>query len=148
MSNSGEYPPKPLVGVGGVVIVEGRAVLIRRGSEPRKGEWSIPGGKLELGETLAEGVRREVLEETGLQVEVGELIEAFERVYRDAEGRVRFHFVILDYLCCCASPATALAGGDALDVALVNEGEFDRFGVSDAVARVLRKAFERKRRGG
>jgi 8-oxo-dGTP diphosphatase len=147
MSNSGEYPPAPLVGVGGVVIIDGRAVLIRRGNEPRKGEWSIPGGKLELGETLAEGVRREVREETGLEVEVGQLIEAFERVYRDEEGRVRFHFVILDFFCRASSAAT-LAGGDALDVALVSEGEFERFGVSEAVARVLRKAFEMNRRGG
>jgi len=147
MSNSGEYPPAPLVGVGGVVIIDGRAVLIRRGNEPRKGEWSIPGGKLELGETLAEGVRREVREETGLEVEVGELIEAFERVYRDAEGRVRFHFVILDYFC-RASSVNALAGGDALDVALVSENEFERFGLGEAVARVLRKAFAISRRGG
>lgn len=146
MSNSGEYPPAPLVGVGGVVIIDGRAVLIRRGNEPRKGEWSIPGGKLELGETLAEGVRREVREETGLEVEVGELIEAFERVFRDAEGRVRFHFVILDYYC-RASSAAALAGGDALDVALVSESEFERYGLGGAVARVLRKAFAISRRG-
>lgn len=147
MSNSGEYPPAPLVGVGGVVIIDGRAVLIRRGNEPRKGEWSIPGGKLELGETLAEGVRREVREETGLQVEVGELIEAFERVYRDAEGHVRFHFVILDFFCRASSTAT-LAGGDALEVALVSESEFERFELSEAVARVLHKAFGMSRRSG
>jgi mutator protein MutT len=147
MSNSGEYPQKPLVGVGGVVIHDGRVVLIRRGNEPRKGEWSIPGGKLELGETLAEGVRREVREETGLDVEVGELIEAFERVYRDEAGRVRFHFVILDFLCRTAA-LEPLAGGDALDVALVKEQEYPDLGLSEAVVRVVAKAFEMSRRGG
>lgn len=146
MSNSGEYPEKPLVGVGGVVIHDGQVVLIRRGNEPRKGEWSIPGGKLELGETMAEGVRREVREETGLDVEVGELIEAFERVYRDETGRVRFHFVILDFLCRTVS-AKPLAGGDAMDVALVGEREYTDLGLSEAVLRVVRKAFAMSRRG-
>ena len=148
MSNPGEYPAVPLVSVGGVVIRGGRVVLIRRGNEPRKGEWSIPGGKLELGETLAEGVRREVREETGLDVEVVGLIEALERVYRDAEGRVRFHYVILDYLCRAPSSSAACAGGDALEVALVSEGEFERYELTETVVRVLRKAFEMTRRKG
>jgi 8-oxo-dGTP diphosphatase len=147
MSNPGEYPTVPLVSVGGVVIFDGRVALIRRGNEPRKGEWSIPGGKLELGETLVEGVRREVREETGLDVEVVGLIESLERVFRDEEGRVRFHYVILDYLC-RASSSNVCAGGDALDVALVSESEFERYELSEAVVRVLRKAFEMSRRGG
>src|SRR5258708_40220054 len=81
MASPREYPQRPMVGVGGVVIVEGRAMLIRRGSEPLLGEWSIPGGMLELGETLEEGVARELLEETGLTVRVIELIEVFDRIY-------------------------------------------------------------------
>lgn len=146
MSNPGEYPTVPLVSVGGVVIVDGRVALIRRGNEPRKGEWSIPGGKLELGETLVEGVRREVREETGLDVEVVGLIEALERIYRDEQGRIRFHYVILDYLCRTGSPNLRV-GGDALDVALVSENEFERYELTEGVVRVLRKAFEMDRRG-
>jgi 8-oxo-dGTP diphosphatase len=82
-TSSREYPDRPLVGVGGVVIADGQTLLIRRGSEPLRGEWSIPGGSLELGETLEEGVARELLEETGLEVRVLELIEVFDRIYRD-----------------------------------------------------------------
>ena len=88
-----------MVGVGGVVIAVGRALLIRRGSAPLKGEWSIPGGMLEIGETIVEGVRRELLEETALEVKVLDLIEVFERISPDDQGRHKYHFVILDYLC-------------------------------------------------
>src|ERR1700738_2736259 len=107
MASSREYPERPLVGVGGVVIDNGRALLIRRASEPLRGEWSIPGGMLELGETLEQGVARELLEETGLQVRVLELIEVFERIVYAPNGEradvdglegPRFHYVIADYL--------------------------------------------------
>lgn len=146
MTSFREYPQRPVVGVGGVVISNGQVALIRRANEPHKGQWSIPGGMLEVGETLGEGVRRELREETGLEVEVGELIEAFERVFRDADGRVRFHYVILDYLCRSAS-VRPVAGGDALEVAWVGEDELDRFALSETVLRVLRKAFAMARGG-
>src|ERR1700746_314072 len=104
--SSREYPDRPLVGVGGVVIEHGRALLIRRGSEPLLGEWSIPGGTLELGESLQEGVARELLEETGVEVRVLDLIEVFDRIFpaeekthAHATSGPRFHFVIADYLC-------------------------------------------------
>src|SRR6202521_3228961 len=108
MASSREYPERPVVGVGGVIIEQGRALLIRRGSEPLRGEWSIPGGTLELGESLEQGVARELLEETGLEVRVLELIEVFDRIFEGDEagaGREvqkkgpKFHFVIADYLC-------------------------------------------------
>ncbi len=83
MVSSREFPERPVVGVGGVLIHKRRALLVRRGSEPLRGEWSIPGGTLELGETLAEGVARELLEETGLVVRVLGQIEVFERIYAD-----------------------------------------------------------------
>lgn len=140
MTGSPEYPDRPVVGVGGVVVVDDRAVLIRRANEPRKGQWSIPGGRLEPGETLADGVRRELLEEIGMEVEVGALIEAFERIYRDPDGRLLYHFVILDYLCRTRSHVP-VAGGDALEVAMAREGDLDQFALSEAVLRVLRKAF-------
>ena len=93
-----EYPEAPLVGVGAVVVDQGRVLLVRRGSEPLKGHWSLPGGMLELGEPLSAGVAREVQEETGLVVEVMELVELLDRIHRDGE-RIRYHYVIADYVC-------------------------------------------------
>ncbi|MGA2634650.1 MAG: NUDIX hydrolase [Terracidiphilus sp.] len=93
-----EYPEAPLVGVGAVIVDEGRVLLVRRGTEPMLGEWTLPGGLVEVGEPLLAGVVREVSEETGLTVEPIELIELLDRVQRDGE-RVRYHYVIADYLC-------------------------------------------------
>jgi len=97
-----EFPKAPIVGVGAVVVEGGRVLLVQRGREPLKGNWSLPGGMLEVGESLTQGVIREVGEETGLQVEPLELIELLDRIVRE-EGpdgeRVRFHYVIADYLC-------------------------------------------------
>jgi 8-oxo-dGTP diphosphatase len=146
LSNSREYPECAVIGVGGVTMSDGRVVLIRRANEPLKGEWSIPGGKLELGETIAEGVRRELREETGLEVEVGELIEAFERIFRDPDGRTRYHYVILDYYC-RARGGQPVAGADAQEIALAREDELGRFRLNAEVERVARKAFEISRRG-
>lgn len=93
-----EFPQSPLVGVGAVVVHEGRVLLVRRGSEPLKGHWTLPGGMLEVGETIVEGVKREIREETGLLVEPLELVELLDRIHREA-GCVRYHYVIADYLC-------------------------------------------------
>jgi 8-oxo-dGTP diphosphatase len=93
-----EYPEVPLVAMGAVVVDKGRVLLVRRGSEPLKGHWSLPGGLLEVGESLSEGVVREVREETGLTVQPVELVELLDRIHRDSE-RVRYHYVIADYLC-------------------------------------------------
>jgi ADP-ribose pyrophosphatase YjhB (NUDIX family) len=93
-----EFPVAPLVGVGAVVVEEGRVLLVQRGHEPLKGHWSLPGGLLELGESLHAGVTRELREETGLAVEPVELIEVLDRIHREGE-RVRYHYVIADYLC-------------------------------------------------
>ena len=103
MPDRREYPERPMVGVGGVVISNGRALLIRRGGPPLEGQWSIPGGMLEVGETLVEGVKRELSEETGIEVRVGDLIEAFEHVNLDADGKTKYHFVVLDYLCAAST---------------------------------------------
>lgn len=138
-----------MVGVGGVVISDDRALLIRRGSEPLRGEWSIPGGTLELGETLIEGVARELREETGLEVKVLELIEVFERIFAGNPGepgapeggdRPQYHFVIVDYLCAAVS-GTPRPGGDVTHVAWVREDELGRYNLTPAATRVLRKAF-------
>ncbi len=146
MAAKREYPDQPVVGVGGVVISDGRALLIRRGSEPLKGEWSIPGGTLELGETLEEGVRRELREETGLEVRVLELIEVFERIFPEQKdkpvraSRPQFHFVIVDYLC-EMSGGVPRPGSDVTDIAFVSEEDLPRYSLTPTATRVLRKAF-------
>lgn len=136
-----------MVGIGGVVIEKGRALLIRRGSEPLKGQWSIPGGTLELGESLQEGVVRELREETGLEVRVVEVIEVFDRIFPgDAESALvqgikpRFHFVIVDYLCERIS-GEPCAGSDVTDVAFAREDELGLFGLTETATRVLKRAF-------
>ncbi len=118
-----EFPLAPLVGVGAVVVDEGRVLLVRRGREPLKGQWSLPGGLLELGESLTAGVAREVLEETGLVVEPIELIELLDRIHHQEE-RVRFHYVIADYLC-RVTGGTLGAASDADDVRWVERAEWN-----------------------
>lgn len=98
MSVSREYPDRPLIGVGSVIVQDNRALLIRRGQPPLLGEWSLPGGVLECGETLREAAVREALEETGLVVEVIDMLGVYERVIRN-DGRVRYHYVLIDFLC-------------------------------------------------
>jgi ADP-ribose pyrophosphatase YjhB (NUDIX family) len=93
-----EYPSQPVVGVAAVVLHNNQVLLVQRGREPGKGSWGLPGGVLELGETLAEGVRREVHEECGVDIAVGPVVGVFEPMLRDAAGRLRFHYVVIDYL--------------------------------------------------
>jgi ADP-ribose pyrophosphatase YjhB (NUDIX family) len=118
-----EYPSSPLVGVGAVVVHQGRVLLVRRGREPLKGHWTLPGGHLELGESLTAGVAREVLEETGLEVEPLELVELVDRIYREGE-RVRYHYVIADYLCRVLG-GTLRASDDADAVRWVERAEWN-----------------------
>ena len=132
------------MGVGGVVIRDERALLIRRGSAPLEGEWSIPGGMLEIGETILEGVQRELLEETAIEVKVLDLIEVFERLTRDEAGRLKYHFVILDYLC-EAVRGEARAGSDVTDVAWSRESDLSEYSLTPTATRVIQKAFEMAR---
>lgn len=133
-----EYPAHPVVGVGAVVVRGGKALVIKRGHEPRKGEWSLPGGIVELGESLIEAVTREVMEETGLRVEAGPIVETFDRVHRDADGRIRYHFVIVDFLC-AAPEGDPVAGSDAEAVAWATSDEIDQYGINPHAADVIRK---------
>jgi ADP-ribose pyrophosphatase YjhB (NUDIX family) len=114
-----EYPDSPLVGVGAVIVDsqggDPRVLLIQRGTAPLLGEWSLPGGVLECGETLREAVVREAHEETGLLVETGEMLGVYERIIRSDDGRVRYHYVLLDFLC-RAVGGDLKAGSDAADV--------------------------------
>lgn len=149
-----EYPEAPIAGVGAVIVAEDPArgpvvLLIRRGQEPLKGEWSLPGGAVELGETLEEALRREVLEETGLAVEPLEIVRAFDRIARDAAGRVRYHYVLVDFLCrvtggadltCAVSCAT-----DAVEARWAGAGELD--GLTPLTVEVIRKAWQMTAQG-
>jgi len=137
MTTTHPYPDRPVVGVGGVVVKDGKALVVKRGHAPRQGEWSLPGGRVELGETLRDAVRREIKEEAALEVEVGPLLDVFERIDRHL-GRVQYHFVIFDYLCECTG-GTLSAGDDAVDVAWVSVGELDAYGVHESAAAVIRK---------
>ena len=142
-----EYPERPVVGIGGVVIENGRALLIKRGTEPLLGQWSIPGGTLELGESLQQGVARELLEETGLVVQVLDMIEVFDRIFTEPEAglsepvsRPKYHYVIVDYLCERLG-GEARAGSDDTDIAFAAEHELENYHLTPTATRVLRRAF-------
>jgi 8-oxo-dGTP diphosphatase len=134
------YPARPIVGVGGVIIVDGKVVLIKRRFEPLAGQWSIPGGSLEVGETLEAGVAREMLEETGLHVDVGPVVDVFDRILLDGEHKVRYHFVLIDYLC-TARGGELRAASDVADVALVSPDELAPYRLTPKADAVIRKAF-------
>ena len=139
-----EFPQTPLLGVGAVIVEEGRVLLVRRGSEPLKGHWTLPGGVLEVGESLIEGVAREVKEETGLEVEVIELIELLDRIHRD-NGRVRYHYVIADYLC-RVTGGELRAASDADAVRWVERTEWNSHSaliVDPVTVRVLEEGWQR-----
>ena len=143
-----EYPEAPIAGVGAVIVREARdrsqqVLLIRRAQEPLKGEWSLPGGAVELGETLEEAVCREVLEETGLAVETIDVVQAFDRISRDADGRVRYHYVLVDFLCRvnagAPAPEAVVCATDALEARWA--GPDDLAGLTPLTLDVIRKAW-------
>ena len=140
-----EYPDRPVVGVGGVVVRDGQVLLVKRAREPLAGQWSLPGGAVELGETLEEAVVRELREETGLTVRVLTLVEAFERIMRDPSARPRYHYVLLDYLC-EANSGEARAGSDVTAVAWARAEEFSVYQLSEKAREVCLKALELARR--
>jgi len=137
-----DYPEHPLIGVGAVIVSGGRALLVRRDSEPLRGEWSVPGGLLELGEKLCDGVRREALEETGLEVEPGVVLDVFDSIFTDALGRTQYHYVLIDYLCRPLSDE-ARAGSDVSDVRWVGAEALPAMGLRSSIDQVVRKGLER-----
>ena len=133
-----EYPERPLVGVGAVIVEGDRVVLVRRAAEPMAGEWSIPGGLLELGETMRAGAEREALEETGLRVEAGEVQEVLDRIVPDTAGKPRYHYVLID-LSCRPVAGELRTGGDAVEARWVRESELESLGVAETAIWVIRR---------
>ena len=137
---SRQYPAQPIVGVGAVIVDHGKVVLVKRKYEPLAGQWSLPGGRLELGETLEAGLAREMVEETGLVVEVGPVVDVFDRILLDPERRVRYHYVLVDYLC---RPVGGVLthGSDVAAAELVDPGDLERFRLTPKATAVIEKAF-------
>ncbi|HKD82190.1 MAG TPA: NUDIX domain-containing protein [Candidatus Angelobacter sp.] len=135
-----DYPDRPIVGVGAVIVDRGRVVLVKRGSPPLLGEWSLPGGVVELGETLRAAAEREALEETGLVVRAGEVIEVLDRIVPGEKGAPQYHYVLVDFLCVMQG-GELRAGGDAADVRWASETELSAYKLEAPAMQVIRKAF-------
>lgn len=140
-----EHPKQPLVGVGALIVEKGRVVLIKRGKAPLLGEWSIPGGMLELGETLRQGAEREALEETGLAVRATELLGVFDRVVPDADGKIIYHYVLIDFFCERIS-GDLQAGADAADAQWFTPDEAARLPLAEDTAGVVQAALAKCRK--
>ena len=134
-----DYPDRPLVGVGAVIEHDGRVVIVQRGTEPLKGQWSIPGGALEVGETLRQCAVREAKEETGLQIEAGEVLEVFDAIYREADGRIVYHYVLIDIACRLVG-GDLKAGGDALQAKWVTLDEVAEYEIAETARKVISRA--------
>jgi 8-oxo-dGTP diphosphatase len=134
-------PDRPSVGVGAVLIHEGRVLLIRRGKEPLRGRWVVPGGTVELGETLEQALVREIEEETGLLVRPRQVVAVFDRIQRVAD-RVDYHYVIVDYLCDYVA-GEARAGSDAEAVALVAPADLPAYDLPEKALEVVLDGFRR-----
>lgn len=145
MSDDRRYPQRPIVGVGALIFQRGRILMAQRGKEPLKGWWSLPGGALELGESLHDGVCREVREETGLEIEPRRVFEIFERIMRDAEGQPEYHYVLIDYLCRVRG-GTLQAGDDVCAVAWLTLAEVKALQITEGTLAVIEKAFPKRRR--
>ena len=137
---SREYPDYPRIGVGAIVLHEGRVLLVKRGHAPGLGLWSVPGGLVDVGETTVDAARREVDEETGLKVRIAGLVGVLDRVTRDAEGRVRYHWVLIDYLAVPESIDTLTAGSDAAEVRWVTIDEVERLPITEGLVDMIRRA--------
>lgn len=142
---SREYPPRPIVAVGAIVVKAGKVLLVRRGKEPSQNLWSLPGGAVSLGEGLREAVAREVREECGIDVEVGEVVEVLDRIYADRNGRVKYHYVIIDFLASWRR-GRLKAASDILEARWVDRTQLSDLPLTEGAAAVVENAFRLKNR--
>ncbi len=140
------YPDQPLTGVGAVIFKGEEVLLVRRGQEPARGSWSLPGGLVELGETLTAAVQREIAEETGLNVRVLGIAAVLERIFPDENGKVEYHYVLIDYLCDYLG-GDLRPGSDITAARFVALADLDRFELPQFTLDVIRRAWEQKRQG-
>ena len=141
MNDSRRYPERPILGVGALILDRDTILLVERGREPLKGYWSLPGGVLETGERLADGLRREVREETGLDVEPLNVVEIFERIMHDSDDRTEYHYVLIDYLC-RAKGGTLRPADDVSDAAWVQRSALASYKLTEGTLAVIEKAFQ------
>jgi 8-oxo-dGTP diphosphatase len=141
VNDTRKYPDRPFVGVGAVVVDSGNVLIVKRKFEPLAGQWSIPGGAVELGETLEACVAREMREETGLDIAVGPVIEVFDRITRDEQGGVRYHFVLVDYLCWPVG-GELMAGSDVAEARFVDPGDLGQYHLTPKATDVIARALE------
>ena len=141
MNDSRKYPDRPYVGVGAVIVSDGQVLIVKRKYDPLAGQWSIPGGAVEIGETLEACVAREMQEETGLEIAVGPVIEVFDRITRDDAGSVRYHFVLVDYLCWPVG-GTLAAGSDVADARFVDPADLAQYQLTAKAVDVIMRALE------
>ncbi len=138
-----EYPNRPLVGVGVVAVKDGRVLLIRRGKPPREGRWSLPGGRQRLGETVRETARRELREETGVEVAVTALLDVVDSITRDDDGAIAYHYTLVDFLAEWRD-GEARAGGDAAEAVWADPGDLGPYELWDETLRLIRLGLEKR----
>lgn len=134
-----EYPLQPLIGLGAIVWKDGKVLMVQRGRPPRQGIWSLPGGLQMLGETVADGIRREIREETGIEIDLLGLVEVVDSVQRDPADRVLYHFTIIDYAARWRS-GEAVAGDDAAAAAWIDPADLHRLETWEETLRVIEKS--------
>ena len=145
MNDDRRYPKRPLIGVGALIFERGRILMAQRGKAPLKGWWSLPGGALEVGESLDCAIRREVREETGLEIEPLGVFEIFERIMRDDAGAAEYHYVLIDYIC-RVTGGTLRAGDDVCRVEWVKPDGLRNLEITEGTLGVIEKAFRKRRR--
>ena len=136
-----EYCNFPILSAGGVIIIDDEVLIIKRKTEPDAGKWTIPGGAINVGEKIKDGLKREIFEETGLEVEVGNLLDIAEKIFKDSKGKIIYHYVILDYLCKYIS-GSMRASSNAEELMLVKMCDLDKIELVNGMRRVIEKAFD------
>lgn len=139
------YPKRPILGIGALIFQGKRILLAQRGKQPLMGWWSLPGGVLETGESLVDGIRREVREETGLEVKPLEIATVFERIIPDSQGRAEYHYVLIDYIC-RVTGGEAQPASDVSALAWVTEDELTGYQLTEGTLPVIREAFRKRRK--